>query len=121
MAWISDGLKKTMSSEYNEYITLFKKGRYTQAARFAELQHLEGNRNNPFWLTRQAAAVCRFLENELPELLKICTAQNGRLILTADHGLSLTRTGLSHGQGGVLEQAIFRVEWEPAPSNPFVK
>ena len=51
-----------MSSEYNEYRTLLKKGRYTEAARFAELQYLEGNRNNPFWLTRQAAALTRARE-----------------------------------------------------------
>lgn len=46
-----------MSEEYNTYNELRKKGRHTQAAHFAELQYLEGNRNNPFWLTRQAAAL----------------------------------------------------------------
>ncbi|RZB32318.1 MAG: hypothetical protein SRB2_04323 [Desulfobacteraceae bacterium Eth-SRB2] len=46
-----------MSEEYNTYNELRKKGRYTQAAHFAERQYLEGNRNNPFWLTRQAAAL----------------------------------------------------------------
>jgi len=51
-----------MSPKYNEYRTLLKKGRYTEAARFAELQYLEGNRNNPFWLTRQAAALIRARE-----------------------------------------------------------
>ncbi len=65
-------------------------------------------------LAEMPVAVCRFLENELPRLQKICAAQKRRLILTADHGLSLTRTGLSHGKGGVFERAIFRVEWEPA-------
>ena len=62
-------------------------------------------------LAEMPVAVCRFLENELPRLQKICTAQKRRLILTTDHGLSLTRTGLSHGGGGVFERAIFRVEW----------
>lgn len=63
-------------------------------------------------LAEMPVAVCRFLENELPRLNKICAAQKRRLILTADHGLSLTRTGLSHGQGGVFERAIFCVEWK---------
>jgi hypothetical protein len=63
-------------------------------------------------LAEMAAAVCRFLENELPRLQNICATQKRRLILTADHGLSLTtRTGLFHGEGGVFERAIFRVEW----------
>jgi tetratricopeptide (TPR) repeat protein len=48
-----------MSPEYNEYRALFKKGRYIEAASFAETAYLEGNRNNPFWLTRQAAALIR--------------------------------------------------------------
>jgi tetratricopeptide (TPR) repeat protein len=54
--------KNTMSSEYNEYRILLKKGRYTEAAHFAELQYLEGSRNNPFWLTQQAVALTRARE-----------------------------------------------------------
>lgn len=46
-----------MSAEYQKYNELRTKGRYSEAAHFAELQYLEGNRNNPFWLTRQAAAL----------------------------------------------------------------
>jgi len=76
----------------------------------------EGAHAGVLRLAEMPAAVCRFLENELPGMKKICAAQKRRLILTADHGLSLhglslTRTGLSHGKGGVLERAIFRVEW----------
>lgn len=71
----------------------------------------EGAHAGVLRLAEMPAAVCGFLENELPGLKNICAAQKRRLILTADHGLSLTRTGLSHGQGGVFERAIFRVEW----------
>jgi len=62
-------------------------------------------------LNEMPQAVCRFLEKELPRLQNICVKQNRRLIVTTDHGLSLTRTGLSHGKGGVYERAIFRAEW----------
>jgi hypothetical protein len=62
-------------------------------------------------LAEMPAVLCRFLENELPRLQNICATQKRRLVLTADHGLSLTGKGLSHGQGGVFERAIFRVEW----------
>ena len=48
-----------MSPKYDEYRALFKKGRYIEAAGFAETAYLEENRNNPFWLTRQAAALIR--------------------------------------------------------------
>ena len=62
-------------------------------------------------LAEMPRAVCRFLEREMPRLQKICTAQKRRLVVTTDHGLSLTRTGLSHGKGGVFERAVFRAEW----------
>ncbi len=62
-------------------------------------------------LNEMPQAVCSFLEKELPRLQDICVKQNRRLIVTTDHGLSLTRTGFSHGKGGVYERAIFRAEW----------
>ncbi|MBU0986855.1 MAG: hypothetical protein KKH68_06335, partial [Proteobacteria bacterium] len=57
------------------------------------------------------AVLCRFFEKELPGLRAMCARQNRRLVITTDHGFSLTRKGLSHGTGGVFEQAIFRAEW----------
>lgn len=63
-------------------------------------------------LFEMPGAVCRFLENELPNLLDICADRNRRLVMTTDHGFSLTRTGLSHGKGGVFERAVFRAEWK---------
>lgn len=63
-------------------------------------------------LSEMPSALCKFIETELPRFQKICNQQKRGLILTTDHGLSLTRTGISHGGGGVFERAVFRVEWE---------
>ena len=52
-----------------------------------------------------------FLEKELAGQWARYAKQHRRLVLTTDHGLSLTKTGLTHGMGGVFERAIFRVEW----------
>ena len=62
-------------------------------------------------LNEMPQAVCSFLEKELPRLQDICIKQNRRLIVTTDHGLSLTRSGFTHGKGGVYERAVFRAEW----------
>jgi tetratricopeptide (TPR) repeat protein len=48
-----------MSKEYNQYRELLSQRQFGEAARFAEQAHLEGNPRNPFWLTRQAAALTR--------------------------------------------------------------
>jgi tetratricopeptide (TPR) repeat protein len=171
-----------MSAAYDTYRTLMSSGRFEDAARLAESEYLKDDAGNPFWLTRQAAALSRagrhepalgiaqnalalqpanpyallavaealqglkkledvllhyediadhprlsaaarrgdqwlaqmpaviagFLNAELPRLLKIAATQKRRFIITTDHGLSLTRSGLSHGAGGVYEQAVFR-------------
>ena len=34
-------------------------GQFEEAAQLAESEYLNGNANNPFWLTRQAAALSR--------------------------------------------------------------
>jgi hypothetical protein len=62
-------------------------------------------------LDEMSQAICSFLEKELSRLHDICVRQKRRLIVTTDHGLSLTRSGFSHGKGGVYERAIFRAEW----------
>jgi len=62
-------------------------------------------------LNEMPRAVCSFLEKELPRLQDLCVKQNRPLTVTTDHGLSLTRTGFSHGKGGVYERAIFRAQW----------
>lgn len=48
-----------MSEEYRKYSALCKEGRHREAARFAQQQYFEGDPNNPFWLTRQAAELIR--------------------------------------------------------------
>jgi hypothetical protein len=62
-------------------------------------------------LAEMPGAICGFLEKELPRLQELCLKYKRRLIITTDHGLSLTGTGLTHGKGGVYEKALFRVEW----------
>ena len=59
-------------------------------------------------LAQMPAEIAGFLNTELPHLLRIATAQKRQVIITTDHGLSLTHTGLSHGTGGVFERAVFR-------------
>nr|MBC8361299.1 hypothetical protein [Candidatus Desulfatibia profunda] len=71
----------------------------------------EGAHAGRLRLAEMPGAVCRLLERELPRLRAICAGQKRRLVVTTDHGFSLTRKGLSHGKGGVLEQAIFWAEW----------
>lgn len=56
-------------------------------------------------------ALNRLVHAILPRLQADCRTQRRRLVLTTDHGLSLTRKGLIHGGGGVFEQAVFRAEW----------
>jgi hypothetical protein len=67
-------------------------------------------------LSEMSGTVSEFLESELPRLIRISSDQKRRLVVTTDHGLSITRTGMSHGKGGVFERAIFRVEWGRANS-----
>ena len=50
---------KKMSKSYDQYRELLGQRKFSEAARFAEQAHLEGNPANPFWLTRQAAALTR--------------------------------------------------------------
>jgi hypothetical protein len=61
-------------------------------------------------LAQMPAVIAGFLNAELPRLLKIAAAQKRRIIITTDHGLSLSHSGLSHGTGGVFERAVFRFE-----------
>ncbi|MEA3436645.1 MAG: DUF6079 family protein [Thermodesulfobacteriota bacterium] len=64
-------------------------------------------------LSEMPEAVCTFLGKELPGLIDICNRQKRRLVVTTDHGLSLTKKGLAHGKGGVFERAIFRMDFLP--------
>ena len=48
-----------MSTAYETYRELMTSGQFEEAARLAELEYLNDDADNPFWLTRQAAALCR--------------------------------------------------------------
>ncbi|MBN2035594.1 MAG: hypothetical protein JW768_02510 [Chitinispirillaceae bacterium] len=56
--------------------------------------------------------LCTVLARHLPGVIALCKKQKRRLVLTADHGLSWTAGTLSHGRGGVFEEAVPRVEWK---------
>lgn len=62
-------------------------------------------------LAEMPGAVAGFLNASFPYLKDTCARQKRKLVLTADHGLSLTKGGLRHGKGGVFEKALFRSEW----------
>ncbi len=59
-------------------------------------------------LPEMPAVVARALESELPFMKRLAVSKNVPLIITADHGMSLTPKGLTHGKGGVYEEAVFR-------------
>ena len=64
-------------------------------------------------LSAMAEALGSLLEEFLPAAVSVCRADRRRLILTTDHGLSLSDGRLSHGGGGLFERAILRVTWNP--------
>jgi len=51
------------------------------------------------------------LSRHLPPLVAQCAARRRPLLLTADHGLSWNKGALTHGKGGVFEEAVVRVTW----------
>ncbi len=59
------------------------------------------------------AVLLNFLRHKMPFLLESAGARQQGLIVTTDHGLSLTARGLAHGRGGPFECAIFR--WHVPP------
>jgi len=97
------GLKDILPEFSSEKSTVVRVSLVDEAAHAALLR-----------LAEMPAAICSFLEKELARLQEMCIRQHRRLILTTDHGLSLTARGLSHGTGGVFEQAVFRAQWTPA-------
>jgi hypothetical protein len=60
-----------------------------------------------------SATLHAVLNRHLPGVITICKNQKRNLVLTADHGLSWVAGKLSHGRGGVFEEAVARVAWEP--------
>jgi hypothetical protein len=64
-----------------------------------------------FPLHQFPATLGTLLSRHLPGMIAQCNKQKRRFVLTADHGLSWTAGTLSHGKGGVFEEAVPRVEW----------
>ena len=56
---LRNAARTKVSKPYEQYRELLSQRQFGEAARFAEQAHLEGNPRNPFWLTRQAAALTR--------------------------------------------------------------
>jgi hypothetical protein len=74
-----------------------------------------------FRLSEMPKMLHGLLMKDLPVLRDLCAGQHRPLILTTDHGLSLTQSGLTHGKGGVFERALFRCSVlcnQPPPAEP---
>jgi hypothetical protein len=69
-----------------------------------------------FTLAQMSERLRHLLETRLPALHDYCRRDERALILTTDHGLSLTAGALGHGAGGVYERAIFRARWSGSAS-----
>jgi len=69
-------------------------------------------------LYEMPAALMRLLNAIVPRLLTECLRQRRPLVLTTDHGLSLSPSGLTHGRSGVFEQTIFRAWWSFEEGSP---
>jgi hypothetical protein len=70
-----------------------------------------GAHQGAYKLAEMVERLRHLLETRLPALHGFCRQGKRELILTTDHGLSLTAEALSHGRGGVYERAIFRARW----------
>jgi hypothetical protein len=65
-----------------------------------------GAHNGLMRLSDMTDMLKRLFKTRIHELLQLCITHNRRFVLTADHGISLTEKGLSHGKGGVFERTI---------------
>lgn len=95
-----------MSQEYDQFRELLKNGRFLEASRLAEFQYHQGNPNNPFWLTRQAAALSRAGEYQpaldvanKAILLKPTNPYAILAMAEALHGLNRIKEALSYYEG----------------------
>lgn len=77
------------------------------------------------WIAQPTMASCASppwrkpseVEELLPAAVSVCRADRRRVILTTDHGLSLSDGRLSHGGGGPFERAILRATWDPTANS----
>jgi len=59
------------------------------------------------------AALAAMIERHVRPLETMCAKQKRPLVVTADHGLSWGKKGLTHGNGGVYERALFLAKNPP--------
>jgi len=57
----------------------------------------------------QQAAISAIIISCLPISQAFDHKEKREVIVTTDHGLSLTNKGLSHGNGGVFEEVVFKI------------
>ncbi|MBN2440354.1 MAG: hypothetical protein JXJ04_03385 [Spirochaetales bacterium] len=62
-------------------------------------------------LKEMAASLKTLMHTEIYKIFTLCKQEKRRLIMTVDHGFSLGKKGLSHGNNGVFERIIPYVEW----------
>ena len=92
-----------MSAAYEKYRKLMTSHQFEEAGRLAESEYLKGDTDNPFWLTRQAAALHRAGRHE-PALsiaqraLSLQPANPFALLAVAEalHGLKRIKEALLH-------------------------
>ena len=60
-------------------------------------------------LSEMVVVLRKLFEGAIKEFYKICDKEKREIIVTTDHGLSLTNKGLSHGNTGVFEEVVFRI------------
>ncbi len=77
----------------------------------------EAHRGGGLRLHEMPSRLERIFTRDLLPLASLCGEQKRPMVVTADHGLSLTSTGLTHGRGGVYEQAIPLVEMAADPGH----
>jgi hypothetical protein len=77
-----------------------------------------GAHEGAYKLAEMGARLRHLLETKLAALHDYCRQSKRELILTTDHGLSLSAGALSHGGGGVYERAIFRACWSASATAP---
>jgi hypothetical protein len=71
-----------------------------------------GSHDQSLRLCDMPQVLIRLLADNLPGLLDVCNQSRRPFVLTSDHGMSLLRKRLTHGRGGVFEEAVFRAEWD---------
>jgi len=121
-----------MSAAYQKYRKLMTSGQFEEAARLADAEYLNGNADNPFWLTRQAAALTRAGRYEpalrLARQAIVLEPANPFAILAAAealHGLKRTKEALQYfediaaepklaatAQRGILDCLLELKQWD---------